>query len=731
MPKNTAHLANDSVQGLVERVTYHNEENGFAVIKVKSRGKKDLVTVIGNIASISPGEWLVAEGSWIRDRDHGLQLKCVRIQTSAPSSLEGIEKYLGSGMVKGIGPIYAKKMVEKFGEKIFDIIDSQSAKLEDIDGIGPGRRKKIKEAWAEQQIIREIMVFLHSNGISTSRALRIYKTYGDKAIERLQDNPYILVRDIHGIGFLTADKMAQSMGIPHDSVLRAKAGVMHILATAASEGHCGLPIIDILESTEKLLDVSSDRVLEGFDNCLSNGDILRVPFGEGLKHLIMLPIYNTAEEQIFHSIKNLSQSPKTLPDVKIDAAFEWCKTKTDLDLEEQQKEAIKQALTSRVSVITGGPGVGKTTLVKSLLLILRAKKVKTMLCAPTGRAAKRLEESSGLEAKTIHRLLEGRIGGFNRNTHNPIECDALIVDESSMIDVLLMASLLRALPSKAHLILVGDIDQLPSVGPGTVLMDIIQSNVVPVVRLTKIFRQANASKITTVAHQINSGHLEGIDDSQPEDDFFFIEREDSDKTSDSLINFVAKKLPSSFHIDPIKQIQVLCPMNKGNLGVYEMNHKLQEKLNPIKEGIPRVEKFGYKFQAGDKVIQTQNNYDKDVFNGDIGIIASIDLDSRTVVIDYEGQRIEYDFNELDEISLAYAITIHKSQGSEFPVVVLPVAMQQFIMLQRNLLYTGITRGKNKVIVVGQKKAFQYAVKNKESALRYSSLKSRLSRLSEI
>lgn len=730
MPKNTADLANDSVQGLVERVTYHNEENGFAVIKVKSRGRKELVTVIGHIASISPGEWLVAEGSWIRDRDHGLQLKCVRIQTSTPNSIEGIEKYLGSGMVKGIGPVYAKKMVQKFGEKIFDVIDSQSARLEDIDGIGPGRRKKIKEAWAEQQVIRDIMVFLHSNGISTSRALRIYKTYGEKAIEKLQENPYILVRDIHGIGFLTADKMAQSMGIPHDSVMRAKAGVMHILATAAGEGHCGLPIKDLLESTEKLLDVSSNRVMEAFDSSLSNGDILRVPFDEDLKNLIMLPVYNKAEEQIYQSIKFLVDNQGTLPDVKMDAAFSWCKTKTNMDLADQQKEAIKQALTSRVCVITGGPGVGKTTLVKSLLLILRAKKVKTVLCAPTGRAAKRLEESSGLEAKTIHRLLEGRIGGFNRNAYNPIECDALIVDECSMIDVVLMSSLLRALPKNAHLILVGDVDQLPSVGPGTVLRDIIESKVAPVVRLTEIFRQATASKITTIAHQINSGFTEGLDEFQPDDDFFFVEREEPEKISDSLTNFVANKIPASFNVDPIKQIQVLCPMNKGSLGVYEMNLKLQEVLNPKMDNVPRIEKFGYKFQAGDKVIQTQNNYDKDVFNGDIGIISKIETESRTVTIEFDGQFVEYDFNELDEISLAYAITIHKSQGSEFPVIVLPVAMQQFIMLQRNLLYTGITRGKTKVIVVGQKKAFQFGIKNQNSARRYSSLKSRLSRLTQ-
>ncbi|MCD8535095.1 MAG: ATP-dependent RecD-like DNA helicase [Verrucomicrobia bacterium] len=717
----------ESVQGLVERVTYHNEETGFCVLRIHDKNRRDLTTVVGHIASVSAGEWLIAEGHWVRDRDHGLQLKAVRMQSSPPTSLEGIEKYLGSGMVKGIGPVYAKKMVEKFGDKIFDIIDNQSAKLEDIDGIGPGRRKKIKEAWAEQKVIREIMVFLHSNGISTSRAVRIYKTYGEHAIEKVRDNPYILVRDIHGIGFKTADKMARSMGIPFDSVLRARAGLMHVLSEASSHGHCGLPLPELMVESEKLLEVPPARIQEAIEKSLQSYELIRESISKDLENLIMLPVLHQCELQIYDCLNRLIKAHPTLPSIRVDKAIDWCQEKTGRELAAHQKLAIEVALSSRVVVITGGPGVGKTTLIQSLLMILNAKKVRTLLCAPTGRAAKRMEETSGMEARTIHRLLEGRIGGFNRHQNNPLECDVLVVDECSMIDVTLMAALLKALPASAHIVFVGDVDQLPSVGPGSVLKDFIECDRIPVVKLTQVFRQAAESRIITIAHEINQGLTGDLECAESDNDFFFIQRDEPEKAADTLVNLVARKIPQKLNLDPIRHIQVLCPMNRGSLGVRELNLRLQLTLNPPRDGQPTIEKFGCLFRPGDKVIQTQNNYDKEVFNGDIGIIQEIDADDQIVVIQFDDRIVDYEFNELDEITLAYAITIHKSQGSEFPVVVMPVAMQQFIMLQRNLLYTGVTRGKSMVVIVGQSKAFQYAVQNSESARRYSALKARLQR----
>ncbi len=721
----STHGANESVQGLVERVTYHNEENGFCVLRVKDKHRRDLTTVVGHIASVSAGEWLIAEGHWVRDRDHGLQLKAVRMQSSAPTSIEGIEKYLGSGMVKGIGPVYARKMVEKFGEGIFDIIDSHSARLEEIDGIGPGRRRKIKDAWAEQKVIREIMVFLHSNGLSTSRAVRIYRTYGENAIEKVRDNPYILVRDIQGIGFKTADKMARAMGIPFDSVMRARAGLMHVLAEAGSDGHCGLPVEILMAEAEKLLEVPSARIDEAMERGLQSGELVRESFAGGLSNLIMLPVLQKAETEIAASMCHLASSRPTLPAIKVERAIEWCHEKTGRELADQQRNAIEVALTSRVVVITGGPGVGKTTMIQSLLMILNAKKVQTILCAPTGRAAKRMEEATGMEARTIHRVLEGRVGGFQRNRQNPVECDIMVVDECSMIDVSLMAALLRALPASAHLVLVGDVDQLPSVGPGSVLSDLIESGRLPVVKLTKVFRQAAESRIITVAHEINNGTLSTLETADSDSDFFFIQRDEPEKAADTLVNLVSNKIPGKFGVDAIRDIQVLCPMNRGSLGVRELNVRLQQALNPVRDGQPSIDKFGWTFRAGDKVIQTLNNYDKEVFNGDIGIIQEINPDDQSTVIRFEDRMVEYEFNELDEVSLAYAITIHKSQGSEFPVVVIPLAMQQFMMLRRNLIYTGVTRGRSTVVLVGQAKAMNHAVQNADASRRYSALRFRI------
>ena len=715
----------ESLSGLIERVTFFNEENGWAVLKVKAKGHRDQVTVLGSLPSVSAGEWVTAEGRWVQDREFGLQFRADLLNSTAPTTKEGIEKYLGSGMVKGIGPVYAKKLVEKFGEQIFEIIETASARLEELDGIGPKRRKRIKDAWAEQKVIRQIMVFLHSNGVSTSRAVRIYKTYGKNAIEKVQGNPYALAKDIHGIGFKTADQIAQKIGIPVDSLIRACAGLSHVLLEATGEGHCALPVDLLKDEAGKLLLVDDKIVTEALERTLAGKDLVKDTINS--QELIFLPNLKRAEEIIAGRIRSLAAAPSTFPAIDFEKAVVWCQEKTGKALAPSQREALKLALTSRALVVTGGPGVGKTTLVNAILLILRAKQVRCLLCAPTGRAAKRLFETTGVEAKTIHRLLEVQpaTGSYGRNEAKPLDCDLLVVDETSMVDVTLMANLLRALPPKASLLLVGDIDQLPSVGPGMVLRHIIESKVVPVVRLTEVFRQAAHSRIIINAHRINEGKMAEFSPKGSDSDFFFVDRDEPDQIAATLVEMVKTRIPAKFRLDPIRDIQVLCPMNRGSLGIRELNVRLQNELNPARASEPMVEKFGWQFRPRDKVIQTENDYDKDVFNGDIGQIVKIDPVEREVVIRFDQREVVYDFGELDEISLAYAITIHKSQGSEFPAVVTPLAMQQYMLLQRNLVYTGITRGKKLVVMIGQRKALAMAVRNNKTENRFSGLLARL------
>jgi exodeoxyribonuclease V alpha subunit len=705
--------------GLVERVTYHNDENGFCVLRAKARGHRDLVTVVGHAAAIAAGEWITASGEWVNDRTHGQQFKAQFLRTSAPTSADGIEKYLSSGMIRGVGPVYAKKLVRAFGEKVFDVIEATPDRLREVDGIGPVRAASILAAWAEQKAVREIMVFLHSHGVGTARAVRIFKTYGTDAIQVMTENPYRLARDIRGIGFKTADAIAMKLGIEKTATVRVRAGISYALTEAMDEGHCGLPTEELIPLAEKLLEVQQELIRTALDLELQEGSVVADRVGE--TPCVFLAGLHRAERTIAERLMRLAKGMLPWPRIDPDRALAWVEARIGLALAESQVAAIRLALMSKALVMTGGPGVGKTTIVKAILRILAAKGTNLLLCAPTGRAAKRMSEATGFEAKTIHRLLEvdPKGGGFKRGDDNPLDCDLLVVDETSMVDVMLMQALVKAVPDKAALLIVGDIDQLPSVGPGQVLADIISSGAVPVVRLTEVFRQAAQSRIIISAHRINQGSIPDLNPPGTESDFYFVQADDPETAVGRIIELVKMRIPKRFGLDPIRDVQVLCPMNRGGVGARSLNIELQKALNPA--GDRKVERFGWTFAPGDKVMQIENDYDKEVYNGDIGYIDSVDPNAGEIVATFDSRSITYGFGELDMLVPAYAATIHKSQGSEYPAVVIPVMSQHYAMLQRNLLYTGVTRGKRLVVLVGQKKAVAIAVRNISGRRRWSKL----------
>ncbi len=712
------------LDGQVERIVFQNEENGYTVLRAKVRGHKDLVTVVGTASSINPGEWLAADGEWITDAHYGPQFKAETMRVSSPDTIDGIKKFLGSGIIRGIGKEYAERLVNTFGRDVFDVIEHSSAKLQTVEGIGPTRRASIRAAWEEQKGIREIMSFLFSHGVSTARAFRIYKTYGDRAIELIQRDPYCLARDIRGIGFRVADEIARTLGIAKDSELRARAGLEYVLQEITTSGHCAALRGDLQSKTVEMLDIPPEQVAASLDHLLENKRLVRDEDRQG-RNLIYLPKLYFAEWSFAKKLAELNAGKHPCPAIDLEKALDWVQKKAQIELSENQCKALQIAVQAKVMVVTGGPGVGKTTLVNSIIQVLRAKKLNIALCAPTGRAAKRLSETTGLAAKTIHRLLKFNpgTGGFVHDDRNLLNGDVFIIDEASMIDQILAQQFLQAVPQRAAVIFVGDADQLPSVGPGRVLCDIIASKTVPTVNLTEIFRQAAESRIVTGAHRINQGQLpEFPEEGDKSSDLYFVEAEETARALAIIQKMVSESIPRRQGFNPIDDIQILTPMQKGELGAKNLNQVMQALLNP--QG-SQIERFGVVFREGDRVMQTENDYDKDVFNGDLGRIVTVDEVQGEIVVKIDDRRIKYEFRELDELVHAYAITIHKSQGSEYPCVIIPMHTQHYILLQRSLLYTAVTRAKKFAVLVGTKKAMGLAVSRAESRARVTTLKERL------
>jgi len=726
----STHKPTVELRGQVERITYTNEETGYTVARVRVRGQKDLVTVVGNLMAPTPGEILILKGLWTNHPTYGEQFKVVQYKKEVPATVYGIQKYLASGLIKGIGPIMAKRIVSRFGKDTLEVIENRIEELAQVEGIGKKRIEMIRRAWAEQKEIRDVMVFLQSHGVSSGYATKIFKQYGDQSIEVVKENPYRLATDIFGIGFVTADRIAQNLGFARDSELRAEAGILYVLNQLAEEGHVYYPYEELVRKCQEILQVERPIIVRALATVAAEGRIIIEDLNEDIEEFrinnkaVYLAKFHVCETGIARYLNKLLKAPKSIRKIDSEKALAWVQEKLSITLAPMQKQAIKCAAENKVIVITGGPGTGKTTIINAILKIFSVLDVRVLLAAPTGRAAKRMSEASSHEAKTIHRMLEYSLqkGGFQRNEENPLDCDVLIIDEASMIDTVLMYHLLKAVPSGATLILVGDVNQLPSVGPGNVLRDIIASGAVPVVQLSEIFRQAQHSLIIVNAHKINNGIMPSLKLPGPYSDFYFIEQEDPEEVLKIIIELVAERIPRRFKLDPVDGIQVLTPMHKGTVGVARLNTELQESLNPGNSGLLRGSKG---LRVKDKVMQIRNNYDKEVFNGDMGRVRSIDLENQVVTISFDNRDVDYDFTELDEISLAYAVSVHKAQGSEYPAVVIPVLTQHYALLQRNLIYTAVTRARGLVVMVGTKKALAVAIKNNKTERRYTYLRYRV------
>lgn len=700
---------------VVERITYRNEENGYSVIKCKAKDYSDLVTVVGAMPDVHVGAVLSLEGFWKIDSKYGRQFSAQKWEETLPATVYGIEKYLGSGLVKGVGPKFAKRIVQKFGKDTLDVIEEQPELLIEVEGIGQVRVERIKKSWQDQKEIKNIMLFLQGHEVSTSHATKIFKTYGSESIAVVKENPYRLADDIWGIGFKTADVIAEKLGIGKDKFIRLRSGILYTLSKLSENGHCYAVREQLIETAEKLLCVDGAELEITLDEMFRVEDVIRD------EEAIYLPPFYFSEVGCAKRFRKLMKGCRRIV-LDGEAVAGQIQAQPGVIYDEVQLEAIRVAVSSKVMVLTGGPGTGKTTTTLGIICAYQRAGCQVILAAPTGRAAKRMSEAAGMEAKTIHRLLEYKPPeGYQRNEEKPLEGDVLILDECSMIDIMLMYNLLKAIPEHMTLIMVGDTDQLPSVGAGNVLKDVMASGCIPVVRLSRIFRQAQGSRIILNAHRINKG--EAIDMRGGKDsDFFFASEETNEGIVERLVKYCTENLPRYYHADPLRDIQVLTPMQRGTVGAANLNQVLQEAMNP--QG-PALRRGGVCYRVRDKVMQIRNDYDKEVFNGDIGTIRRVDLEDREITVDFDGREVAYDVTELDELALAYATTIHKAQGSEYPIVVMPFSMSHFVMLQRNLLYTGVTRAKKILVLIGEKKAVFYAVRNGRVAERNTRLAERI------